>query len=128
MPKLISETTCRKYGSNQNEAQILITLNTTALALNYSAAEYSCLVWFFLAHAKQVDVALIESYRIFSGCLKPTTTQKLYTLWHSSTGHKMKGKSRRRMKEIQLWRKTLLHGNIIRNNRLKPRHSFLHST
>jgi len=51
-----------------------------ALALCYSAAEYACPVWMSYTHAKKVDVAVNETYRIITGCLKPTNTNKLYTL------------------------------------------------
>jgi len=33
-----------------------------------------------LTHAKKVDVAVNETCRIITGCLKPTNTNKLYTL------------------------------------------------
>lgn len=56
------------------------TLRTSALALCLSAAEYAAPVWCASAHAKEVDVAINETARIISGCLKPTPVQKLYPL------------------------------------------------
>lgn len=43
------------------------------LALCYSAREYASLVWRMLAHAKRVYVALNNTNRIITGCLKPTS-------------------------------------------------------
>ncbi|XP_061721084.1 uncharacterized protein LOC133527905 [Cydia pomonella] len=56
------------------------TLRTTALALSFSAAEYACPVWKNSSHAAQVDIALNESCRLVTGCLKPTKRDHLYQL------------------------------------------------
>jgi len=56
------------------------TLRTTAPALCYSAAEYACPVWTSSTRAKKVDVAVNETCRIITGCLKPTNNNKLYIL------------------------------------------------
>ena len=55
-------------------------LRTTGLALCYSAGEYACPVWSRSVHAGQVDVALNETCRIITGCLKPTPLQMLHPL------------------------------------------------
>ena len=51
-----------------------------ALSLRYFTAEYARAMWYKPAHARQVDVALNESCRIITGCLKPTPTEKVYYL------------------------------------------------
>jgi hypothetical protein len=56
------------------------TLRTTALALSFSAAEYACPVWKNSAHAGQVDIALNETCRLITGCLKPTRCDHLYQI------------------------------------------------
>ncbi|XP_047028461.1 uncharacterized protein LOC124636417 [Helicoverpa zea] len=55
-------------------------LRATGLALCYSAGEYACPVWSRSVHAGQVDVALNETCRIVTGCLKPTPLQMLHAL------------------------------------------------
>ncbi|XP_062835725.1 CMP-N-acetylneuraminate-beta-1,4-galactoside alpha-2,3-sialyltransferase isoform X3 [Anolis carolinensis] len=49
-------------------------------AIKEDSAEYACPVWHKSAHAKQVDIALNETCRIITGCLKPTPVDKLYKL------------------------------------------------
>ena len=56
------------------------TLRTSTLALCVSAAEYAAPVWSASVHAKQVDVAVNESVRIVTGCLKPTPVHMLYPI------------------------------------------------
>lgn len=53
-------------------------LRTTGLALCFSAGEYACPVWHRSAHAREVDVALNETCRTVTGCLKPTPLNSLY--------------------------------------------------
>ena len=55
-------------------------IRTSALALSYSTAEYACPVWHKSAHVKQVDIALNETCRIITGCLRPTPVDRLYKL------------------------------------------------
>ncbi|KAJ8712151.1 hypothetical protein PYW07_004993 [Mythimna separata] len=50
------------------------------MSLCFSAGEFACPVWHRSANAKQVDIALNETCRIISGCLKPTPLNKLYPL------------------------------------------------
>lgn len=45
-----------------------------------SAAEYAAPVWEASVHVKQVNVAINESARIISECLRPTPISKLYPL------------------------------------------------
>ncbi|CAG7727135.1 unnamed protein product [Allacma fusca] len=53
------------------------TLRTTAMALCYSTAEYGCAAWGRSAHVKKIDVALNNTMRIVSGCLRPTSVKHL---------------------------------------------------
>jgi len=62
---LIRKLTGTTWGANSQM------LRTTALALCYSAGEYACPVWSRSCHAKKVDVALNETCRLITGCLKP---------------------------------------------------------
>jgi len=95
------------------------TLRKTALALIYSAAEYVCLVWISSVHAKKVDVAVNETCRIITGCLKPTSInneQTIHTMWHIPTRHKT---------IIAEEKKCNSNENTPRqNNRFKSWHSF----
>ena len=45
-----------------------------------STAEYASPVWAASAHSKHVDVAINETARIVTGCLKPTPVDSLYPL------------------------------------------------
>lgn len=56
------------------------TLRTSALALSISAAEYAAPVWRNSTHAKQVDVAVNDTLRVITGCLRPTPVNKLYPI------------------------------------------------
>ena len=56
------------------------TLRTSAMALCNSVAEYAGSVWFQSAHVNRVDVALNESCRIITGCLKPIPVDKVRVL------------------------------------------------
>jgi len=61
-------------------------LRTSALALVYSAAEYAAPAWCRDTHSKKLDVALNNTLRIISGCLKLTRMQLAFAsaLWHST--------------------------------------------
>ena len=56
------------------------TIKTTALALSYSTAEYTCPVWERSTHAEKIDPVLNEACRLITGCLKPTKVESLYQL------------------------------------------------
>lgn len=56
------------------------TVRTSALTLCYSAAEYAAPVWARSCHAKKVDIALNETSRIISGCLKSTPVEEILVL------------------------------------------------
>ncbi|KAK9687439.1 hypothetical protein QE152_g36274 [Popillia japonica] len=56
------------------------TLRSSALAVCVSTVEYAAPVWIASAHAKHVDVAINETARIVTSCLKPTPVNSLYPL------------------------------------------------
>ena len=47
------------------------TVRTTALALCFSTAEFACSSWGHSRHTGHVDIALNDTRRIITGCLKP---------------------------------------------------------
>jgi len=71
-------------------------------------------------HAEKVDVAVNETYRIISGCLKPTNTNKFYILCGIAPPE-IRGqvKVEEERKKCDSDGKHPLHGYISRNNRLK---------
>ena len=56
------------------------TVRTTALELCFSTAEFACSWWGRSRHTGHVDIALNDTCRIITGCLKATTTPCLYAL------------------------------------------------
>ena len=56
------------------------TVRTTALALCFSTAEYACSSWSRSRHTGHVAIALNDTCRIISGCLKATPIPCLYVL------------------------------------------------
>ena len=50
------------------------TLRTGALALVYSAAEYASPAWCRSTHTRKLDVALNDTMRIITGCMRPRET------------------------------------------------------
>lgn len=71
---IIRKITGTTWGAHPN------TVRTSSIALCYSAAEYASPVWYKSSHARKVDVALNDTCRIITGCLKPTPLDKLYSL------------------------------------------------
>jgi len=55
-------------------------MRTSALVLVYSSAEYAAPAWCRSTHTKKLDVALNDTMRIISGCLKPTRRELLPVL------------------------------------------------
>ena len=83
------EKTKKKVGTRNNIIRKLrtskwgatpTTLRSSALALCYSAAEYSCPVCERSTHANKLDATLNETCRMITGCLKPTNTNSLPVL------------------------------------------------
>ena len=56
------------------------TLRTGALALVYSVAEYASPAWCRSTHTRKLDVALNDTMRIITGCMRPTETTFLPVL------------------------------------------------
>ena len=71
---LLSKLANSRWGANPHE------MRTTALAMCYSVAEYACPVWLDSTHSKLVDVALSETCRKITGCMKSTSINQLYNL------------------------------------------------
>ena len=71
---LIRKLSSFKWGTNAS------TIKTTALALNYSVAEYAAPVWARSSHAYKLDSELNSACRAITGCHKPTNVVELYLL------------------------------------------------
>ncbi|KAI5739706.1 hypothetical protein M8J77_022428 [Diaphorina citri] len=101
-------------------------LRTTALALCVSAAEYAAPVWEASSHVKEVNVAINESARIISGCLRPTPISKLYPLIGIAPPDIRREVARdvERKKQVEDPRHSL-HDHQPVPRRLKSRKSFL---
>uniref|UniRef100_A0A2S2Q8Z5 RNA-directed DNA polymerase from mobile element jockey n=1 Tax=Sipha flava TaxID=143950 RepID=A0A2S2Q8Z5_9HEMI len=115
----------RKLAGSQWGAQPH-TMRTTGIALCFSTREYACPVWSQSKHAKNVSVALNDTCRIITGCLRPTPTHKLYLLAGIAPPE-----IRRRVttdiektKQIKDERHPMF-GHEIANTRLKSRKSFM---
>ncbi|KAI5734992.1 hypothetical protein M8J77_012906 [Diaphorina citri] len=118
---LIRKLTNTRWGAKPH------VLRTSALALSVSAAEYAAPVWERSAHAKLVDIAINDTARIISGCLKPTPVDKIYPLLGIAPPE-----IRRKVgSEIERKKQTEdschpLFGQNPAPARLKSRNSFLH--
>jgi len=69
----------RRLAGNSWGADFAV-LRTSALALCFSCAEYCSPVWAHSVHVKKIDVALRESMRLISGCIRSTPTDILPVL------------------------------------------------
>lgn len=104
-------------------------LRTSALALCMSAAEYASPVWSASSHTKQIDIAINETIRILSGCMKPTPVDKLYPIVGIAppTIRRAVAADAERAKQINDPRHPLHnHQAVVR--RLKSRKSFIART
>ena len=70
----------RKLRNSKWEANPTTRRPSAALALCYSVAEYACPVWKRSTHANKLDATLNETFRIITGCVKPTNTNSLPVL------------------------------------------------
>ena len=68
-----------KAGKFEVGARPLV-IRTTALAMCYSVAEYACPVWLDSTYSKIMDVALKETFRKITGCMKNTPINQFYNL------------------------------------------------
>jgi len=71
---LLRKLTTSKWGTSPH------VLRTSALALSYSTAKYTCPVWEQLAHAKRLYQILNESCHLITACLKRTNGHNLHLL------------------------------------------------
>ena len=71
---LLRELTNSRWGAHP------ATVRTTALALCFSTAEYACSSWGRSRHTGHVDIALNDTCRIITGCLKATPIPCLFAL------------------------------------------------
>lgn len=55
-------------------------LRVTAIALSFSIGDFASPVWERSTHTQKIDIALNETFRLITGCLKNTPVNKLYTL------------------------------------------------
>lgn len=104
-------------------------LRTSAIALSLAAAEYSSPVWKSSVHSKNVNIAINESCRIITGCLKPTPLNKIYSL----SGIAPPNIRRIVAAEVEKTKQATdnrhpLYGHILQPARLKSRKSFLRTT
>ena len=105
------------------------TVRTTALALCFSTAEYACSSWGRSRHTGHVDIALNDTCRIITGCLKATPIPCLYALAVIAPPHirrKVAANADRCLQEDDPRRP--LHGQRPAKHRLTSRNSFLDST
>lgn len=58
---------------------------TSAIALNYSAAEYCAPIWYRSIHTKKIDIELNKCMRKITGVVKSTPTEWLPVLSHIET-------------------------------------------
>lgn len=105
------------------------TVRTSSLALCYSAGEYASPVWHKSSHAKVVDIALNDTCRIITGCLKPTSLDKLYTLAGIAPPDiRREVAASSEKKKAETSEAHPLYGYRPAKPRLKSRKSFLRST
>ncbi|KAI5732047.1 hypothetical protein M8J77_020382 [Diaphorina citri] len=120
---ILRKLTSRRWGSNPE------TLRISALGLCVSTSEYASPVWGASSHAKQVDVALNDTMRIITGCLKATPVQKLYPLTGIAPPHIRRAVAanieRKKQEEDP---RHPLYSHVPAARRLKSRSSFLART
>ena len=104
------------------------TVRTTALALCFSTAEYACSPWGRYIDTGHVDIALNDTCRIITGCLKATPISCLYALVRIAPPHiRRKGAANadRCLQEDDP--RHPFHGQRPAKHRLPSRNSFLDS-
>ena len=99
------------------------------LSLCFSTAEYACSSWGRSRHTGHVDIALNDTCRIITGCLKSTPIPCLYALAGIAPPHicrKVAANAYRCLQEDDP--RHPLHGQRPAKHRLPSRNSFLDST
>ena len=117
---LLSKLANSRWGANPH------VMRTTALAMCYSVAEYACPVWLDSTHSKLIDVALNETCRKITGCMKSTPINQLYNL--SGIAPPLIRRKCHLMTEKQKQEtdpRHPLYGALPPDRRLKSRYSFL---
>ena len=105
------------------------TVRTTALALCFSTAEYTCSSWGHSRHTGHVDIALNDTCRIINGCVKATPIPCLYALASIAPPHirrKVAANADRCIQEDDP--RHPLHGQRPAKHMLPSRNSFRDST
>ena len=101
------------------------TLQTTALALSYSTAEYASPVWARSCHASKIDPELNNACRIVTGQLRPTPLPLLYRTAGIAPPHiRRETQSRTEKFKQQTDHRHPLFNHKYPKSRLKSRHSF----
>ena len=120
---LLRKLTNSRWGAHPS------TVRTTALALCFSTAEYACSSWSRSRHTGHVDIALNDTCRIITGCLKAIPIPCLYALAGIDPPHifrKVAANADRCLQEDDP--RHPLHGQHPAKHRLTSRNSFLDST
>jgi len=117
---ILRRLTGSKWGANPS------VLRTTARALCFSTGEYACPVWSRSSHAKQVDVALNETCRITTGCMKATSLPQLYR----ASGFAAPPQRRKATEYTEMFKQMFddrhpLYGEFQGPSRLRSRKNFL---
>ena len=101
-------------------------LRTSALALSYSAADYACPIWEQSAHTKRLDPVPNESYRLITGCLKPTDADNLHLLAGAAPPENQREAASKLERSSQAYDPNhMLFNHRPVPSRLKSRRSFL---
>ena len=117
---LLSKLANSYWGANPQ------TLKQTALALNYSAAEYCSPVWERSCHSHNVDTELNQTCRIITGALRPTPLPVLYRLAGIAPPNIRRAahsKAQKYKQENDI--RHPLYGHQVVRQRLKSRRSFM---
>ena len=102
------------------------TITTMALALCYSIAEYSALVWARSTYVDILDPELNKACRALTGCLKPTYVEDLYLIAGIVSTYIRRDVCARMERTKQMEQEThSLFGNISARSCLKSRKDFL---
>ena len=119
----------RKKLSNSKWDANLSTIRTTALALNYSTAEYACPLWQRSAHVHKVNPVLNHACRSITGCLPPSIIDNVYLLADITPLAIRRSVAAHREMGLQVNNtRHPLHFHAVPRKDLKPRSSFMHAT
>ena len=120
---LLRKLTNSRWGAH------LATVRRTAVALCFSTAEFACSSWGRSRHTGHVDIALNDTCRIITGCLKAYPIPRVYALAGIAPlqiRRKVASKAGRCLQEDDP--RHPLHSQRPVKHRLPSRNSFLDST